>query len=287
MSHMEGNWMRRIAGALLVLLLATAGEAPAQTRAGLMKDLEGSMLLKGRIDVGADGRVTGFTIQDSDHVDPDALAHVMRHVPHWRVHPATVDGIPVASSSPFSLRLVAKRRDDGLYDISMTGVSIREDLPAPARLRAREMGPPTFPPDVMRMGGSGIAYLLLKIDATGKVIDTHVEQVDLTVLARRQVARQIRERLGQAALAAVRGWSFIPPTSGPEAGKSEYVLRVPVQFALDGKPPGYGMWTAHVPGERTPAGWARDDGGQVAGEPGMPALAGTGLHLRSELEPGS
>lgn len=289
---MERNWTRRLAGGLMVLLLALAAPAAAQTRAGLMKELEASMLVKGRIDVAADGRIAGFSIQDPDQVDPLALRHVMRHVPNWTVHPATVDGVPVASSSPFSLRLVARRIDDRNYTISILGVSIEEDLPVEARLRSDRMQPPRYPVDLLRAGGSGIVYVLLRIDASGRVVDTHVEQVDLTVLARPRQAEQVRKRLADATLEAAREWTYHVPATGPHAGKPDYVLRVPVQFVVnDGTAMTYGQWTSRVPGERRLAPWARagDDAGEarMAGIPGRPMLDGSGLRLSSALEPGS
>lgn len=286
---MERNWNRRLAGGLMVLLLALAAPAAAQTRAGLMKELEASMLLKGRIDVAADGTVTGFSIDDRDQVEPLALRHVERHIPQWSVHPATVDGVPVASSAPFTVRVVAKRIDDDQYGISITGASIQEDLPEEAQLRHDTMRPPRYPVDVLRAGGSGIVYVVLRVDASGHVADTHVEQVNLTVLARRREADSIRSRLAETAADAARGWTFHPPTTGPHAGKAEYVLRVPVEFLVDARPKAYGQWTPHVPGARTKAPWAGDgdDDARMAGVPGQVMLAGTSLRLRSALEPGS
>lgn len=285
---MERTWTHRLAGGLMVLLLALAGPAPAQTRSGLMKQLEGSMLLKGRIDVAADGSVTAVSIQDSERVDPLALQHVMRHAPNWTVNPATVDGVPVASSTPFSVRLVARRIDDDQYGVSITGASIEDDLPEEARLQKGVMEPPRYPTDMLRAGASGIVYLILRVDASGQVVDTHVEQVNLTVLARPREAAQVRSRLAQAAADKAGSWTFHPPATGPHAGKPDYVMRIPVEFTL-GEPTGYGQWTVHVPGEQTRAPWTVEDDGnaRMAGIPGRATLAGTGLRLRSALEPGS
>lgn len=291
---MEGNWTHRVAGGLILLLLALVAlpaPAAAQTRSGLMKQLEGSMLIKGRIDVAVDGTVTGFSIDDRDQVDPLALAHVMRHMPHWDVQPATVDGMPVASSTPFSLRLVARRIDDAQYGISIAGVSIRDDLPEEARLQANSMQPPRYPLDMLRAGATGIVYVVARVDASGRVVDTHVEQVNLTVLAQPKQANLIRKRLAATAARAAHAWTFHPPTTGPDAGRADYSLRVPVEFIIGAKAVGttYGQWSVHVPGEWTPAPWTgRDDGiARLAAVPGEPVLTGTGLQLRSGLEPGS
>lgn len=285
---MEGKWARRMAGGLMVLLFALAGPTAAQTRSGLMKQLEGSMLLKGRIDVAADGSVTGFTIADSEQVVPAALEHVMRHAPNWIVHPATVDGVPVASSTPFSVRLVARRIDDDQYGISIAGVSILDDLPEEAQVRRNDMQPPRYPTDMLRAGATGIVYLLVRVDASGQTLDAHAEQVNLTVLARPQQAERVRTRLAQTAIEAARTWTFHTPASGPHADLRDYVLRIPVEFTF-GQSAGYGQWTVHLPGERTPAPWSApdEDDSRMAGIPGVPMLSGTGLRLRSALEPES
>src|SRR3546814_17137523 len=47
-------------------------------------------------------------------------------------------------------------------------------------VEAREMKPPVFPRDIVRMGGEGVVYLLLKIGRQGTVEDMAVEQVNLT-----------------------------------------------------------------------------------------------------------
>lgn len=285
---MERDWSRRLVGALMVLLCAVAMPTVAQTRIALAKQLEGTMLLKGRIDVAADGRVTGFAIDDSERIDPPALQHVMRHVAGWTVHPATADGVPVASSTPFSVRLVARRIDDDRYGISIAGVSIEDDLPEEARLQKSLMQPPRYPRDMMVAGGSGIVYLLLRVDASGRVADTHVEQVDLTVLARPNQADHFRKRFAAAAVEAARDWTFQPPAIGPHAGRQDYVTRVPVEFSL-GDISGYGQWKVYLPGERTNAPWARDKASDAltAAVPGRLMMAGAGLRLRSALEPGS
>jgi hypothetical protein len=287
---MEDTWTRRLVCGLLVLLFALAAPAAAQTRMGLVKQLEGSMLIKGRIDVAADGTVSGFSIKDQDKVDPPALAHVMRHVPHWTVHPATVDGVPVASSTPFSVRLVARRIDDDQYGISITGVSIEDDLPEEARPRKDSMEPPRYPADMLRIGASGIVYLVVRVDASGRVVDSHVEQVNLTALARPKEANLIRTRFAATAVSAARDWTFHSPATGPYAGEPHYSLRVPVEFFIDarGAAMAYGQWSVHLPGKWTKTPWTRDDddNARTAAVPGQPKLAGTGLRLRSELEPG-
>lgn len=284
----RGTVVERVLLAGLALLLAcVAMDAAAQTRAGLVKQLEATMLLTGRIDVAADGSISAWSIDRHEEVSPDVMAYVTRHVPHWKVLPATVDGRPVDSSTRFSMRMIAHAVDRTTFRFNIASVHIEEEREERARPKSRRMDPPRYPPRMLRMGASGTAYVLVRIDREGTTVDTHVERVDLTVLAREAQAVQIRRELGDAALGAARAWEFDPPTTGPDADDAYHVLRVPVLFTLGDDRVAYGDWQVYLPGERTRAPWSkRDDGGNDAAVPGRVMLAGSGMKLLSPLEPG-
>ena len=275
--------MKRCLPLLVLLALLLSWGAQAQTRKGLMKQVEASMLLTGRIDVSADGTVAGYSIDKAALVPPDVLAHVARQVPHWSVAPAVSDGSPVASSSPFSLRLLARRIDGDRYSIQIVDTHIDEERAEHERLTVSAQVPPVYPTDVFSANGSGVVYLLLKIDRDGRVVDTHVERVDLTVLATRQIAQRFRKRLADSARLAARDWTFHVPASGPQG---DQVVRTPIAFVIGEEGREYGTWMVYLPGERTPAPWPfEDDGGNGAAVPGKPMLAGSGMRLVSGLEP--
>lgn len=275
-----------LAGLALLLAFATM-DAAAQTRAGLIKQLEATMLLTGRIDVAADGSITAWSIDKAGQVSPDVMAYVTRHIPHWKVLPATLDGQPVASSTRFSMRMVAQAVDRTTFRFNIASVHIEEERAEDARLKSRKMIPPHYPPRMLRMGASGVAYVLVRIGRDGVVADAHVERVNLTALARDPQAVRIRREFGDAALRAARAWEFDPPTIGPDAEDDYHVARVPVTFTLGDDRTGYGDWQVYLPGERTRAPWSkRDDGGNDAAVPGRVMLAGSGMKLLSPLEPG-
>jgi hypothetical protein len=136
---------------------------------------------------------------------------------------------------------------------------------------------------VRKAGGTGTVYLQLKVGRDGRVIDSHVERFNLTVLAKRPTADMIEGELSKAALRAAATWVLNPGIVEP--GNDHVVLRVPVDFTLDGRH-AYGAWSMYIPGAYTRAPWAREDGdGSDALMPGHAVLAGSGLRLASALEP--
>ncbi|GGJ96798.1 hypothetical protein [Luteimonas terricola] len=280
--------MKRLSVWLVLLLALVSLDAVAQTRAGLMKQLEGTMLLTGRIDVAADGSITSWSIDRQDEVSADVMAHIAHHVPLWQVLPATVDDQPVASSTRFSLRLVARPVDRSTFRFNIASVHIEEELEERARLKSRRFDPPTYPHRMLRMGATGTVYVLVQIDRSGAAIGSHVERVDLTVLAKDAQAVQIRRELGDAVMRAAQTWGYDVPTTGPDVRDDYYVVRVPVQFVIGDQTSRYGNWQVYLPGERTRAPWSkRDDGGNDAAVPGRVMLAGSGMKLLSPLEPGA
>ncbi|MBB6600380.1 hypothetical protein [Luteimonas sp. MC1825] len=265
-------------------LLVLASNAPAQTRAAMLKQAEASMLLTGRIDVAVDGTVTAYSIDRQDEVPEAVRTHVARNVPRWQVQPATSDGVPIASSTRFSMRLVTRRHDGGNYKINIVGVHIDDELPSGERLTAPNMAPPVYPRQILELGGTGVVYVLAKVGLDGRVVDTHVERFNLTVLARGPLAGRIRDALSKAALTAVSGWSFRLPEGASEAGRDYVVIRMPIEFTTGGEH-GYGAWKAYIPGEHSRPAWAYGDDGNDALAPQRATLAGSGLRLASALEP--
>src|SRR3546814_5319369 len=75
--------------------------------------------------------------------------------------------------------------------------------------------------DLVRMGGEGVVYLLLKIGRQGTVEDMAVEQVNLTAYASNWKMQRIRLGLAEAAVESARKWTFHTPSTGDLAERSE------------------------------------------------------------------
>jgi hypothetical protein len=233
---------------LLACLLPTAAHALSRQA---MHTAEASLLVTGHVDIATDGTVAGFALDDVDKLPPSVASMLSAAVPGFEFEPVLVDGVATAARARMSARVVARPLDDGALEVRLRSI----DFGAPDEgVRSVSMAPPSYPREVIRVNGSGIVYLLLRIGGDGRVRDVAVEQVNLTTSAGARTADEIRRRLGDAAAAAARTWEWAaePGYTLPE----EWVRRVPVDFVLNAPEPAYGKWQAYFRGPYTPAPWA-------------------------------
>ncbi|NLA68599.1 MAG: hypothetical protein GX856_10235 [Gammaproteobacteria bacterium] len=250
---MAGGWAR--AAELLV--------APAAGGEGTLP-VEGFMELRGSLVVADDGTVSAHSLHRAGQVPADVRAFLDRQVAGWRVE--FEDGFtPSADAVPYTVRVRASPSGDGLHVLWLDGVQLHETLPPAQRLRAPSRRRPEYPRTMGRMGASGKVYMLLLVDAEGRVEDVFAEQVDLTTLPadHGDAVRQQLDFIASAA-AAVRHWRFRVPREGPYA-VGQQAVRVPIVFAMRGQPmPGYGEWEFLVRGVRKSPPWLPDD--RLAGD---------------------
>lgn len=233
--------------------LAATTDATAQTARGVRETAEASMTLGGRIDIGAEGQVTGFQLEHAGKVPADLAAFVTRQVQSWRFEPVRVDGAPVASQTPVILRLVQRPDPNGDgAQVRVTGASFaRYDPNDTSRVTIGAMPPPTYPRDVYAMKGRGEVLLLVKVARDGTAADVFTEQVNLRVVGNEKQMRAMREALARASEAAARRWTFRPPTTGRGKDAESWNVRVPVQYAMgQRRAERYGVWEAYIPGPR-------------------------------------
>jgi len=172
-----------------------------------------------------------------------------------------------------SARIVARKVDDA-HEVAIRSVHFSEmdgsDVP-----RALAMAPPRYPPAMLRAGGQGTVYLILRLGQDGAVRDLAVEQVNLTVLFDGRTMARFREAFAQAALQAAHDWRFEMPA---RPGTGSQVLRVPVTFLLgDRIPDAAGTWSAYLPGPYSRPDWAAPTPEGFAPD----ALAGTQPRLET------
>jgi hypothetical protein len=248
---------------LFACLLAMLVAVPAQAweRESVRDQVESSMVLTGTIDIASDGRVSGYSIDRAGDVPVGVLGLLARFVPGWRFEPARVDGQPVATHADMSLRLVAKRRGEDSFTLSIRAARFEQKAPG-EHVSGNRMGPPRYPLAAARAGVSGTVYTVLRIDRDGRVLDAVAEQVDLRVIASEHALVRWRKLMADAALGAAKSWILRPAESG-DAGEHSRILRVPVDFTL-GREDRYGQWLAYVPGPWQPPPWA---GVRLAGGP--------------------
>ena len=80
----------------------------------------------------------------------------------------------------------------------------------------------------------------------------------------------LRKQFTEVAVRAAKRWTFTPPTTGADARNESWLVRVPVEFVMQGDGPeaaSAGQWDSYVPGPRnTDMPWAREKL-LIAGDP--------------------
>lgn len=274
-------WCWMLAAGLLLHAMTAVAAVPEAVR----DKIEVSMLLTGSVDVASDGSVTAYAIDRRDVVPEPVLAFVDRNLPAWQFAPIRRAGETVAVRARLSLRVVARPVDGDVFRMSIAGVSVEvaDRLPTD-ELRGRHLKPPQYPPEVGRIGGKGMVYLVLRVNREGRVEDSFVEQVNLTVAGTEAEMERIRVALGQASLEGARKWRFRPPTTGGDAQLEGWAARVPVAFSS--YEPAYGTWGVYLPGPRAVEPWADDGAAADAAASGQIRLVGSGMRLLTPLPEG-
>jgi len=295
---------------LAVVLSCVTSVADAQNARAARKQIEGSMLVTGRVTITQAGTVGDWTIDRREDLPPAVLNVIDASAPGWRFEPILVDGKPAHGSARMGLRMVAERVDDERFRVSirdgyfgreaarMTGeADVRRDASADAaptdQVSSVRMSAPRYPDLALAAGVTGTVYLVLRIGPSGEVMDAVPEQVNLRVVGLEREMVRMREMLAKSALAAARRWQFHPPTSGEGAQEPFWLVRVPVDYRIHGvgQPEEYGRWEVYVPGPRMPVPWQMEslEGLDIAPDTlvaGEVHQVGMGLRLLGPLDGG-
>lgn len=250
---------------LLLALLATPlvalpADVQAQTARQARSEVEASMLVTGHVDIDREGRVTAHALDRQDKLPDYVVDLVGRTIPGLAFEPVVDEGQPAPARAKMSLRLIVAQADDGNMTVRVRSAHFGEEYSEDdaTSVRYADMRPPRYPADVLRMGGKGTVYLLLKVGRDGSVEDVLAEQVNLTALGNARQMETVRTKLADAAVKGARDWTFMPPTEGEAASKEHWVIRVPVEYKLGrDRETVYGQWTAYHPGPRQSPDWAR------------------------------
>lgn len=280
---------RWLAGLLMGCSMAVVASGGHRTT---MKDAEASMLLTGTISVDSKGAVSAFTIDQRDKVPSGVAQYVDSVVPGWRFEPVTRDGLPVAAKTTMSVLVVATQPDDTHYQLSITGATFGDDDVKSGGVKGKSMKPPMYPSDPFNSGVSGSAYVVLRIDALGKVSDVVVEQVNLRALGTPDESNSWRRQFADATARAARRWTFTVPAVAAPGDEGYFNVRVPVDYQAENKKPvGYGHWQTYIPGPRQTIPWRHGHDTDASSPPDALAaggvyLVGKGLHLLTPLGQG-
>lgn len=264
--HRMWNWVAMCVAMAMVFAAPAfaAGKGPGAVR----KQAEMSMVVTGQVRIAADGRVDGVRI-DRENEIPKAVADLIRqNVPQWRFEPLATSGAAAETDTPMNLRVVARRlyeQADEAYELRLGSAHFGRDEPSHLPSQA-EMRPPTYPELAARSNVSGLVYVVARIGRDGRVEDAFAEQVNLHAVGNEAQMKRFRELLAQSTLTTAKQWRFAPPTQGPYADETHWLVRVPVAYALKrDRTPAYGQWDLYIPGPRQRAPWIDADRDATAG----------------------
>lgn len=272
-----------VALALGGTLSAIPVDAQAQSRRQVQQTAEGSMVLTGEIDIGTEGQVEGFVMDQRDKVAADLAGFVERSVQGWRFEPVVRDGKPVRARTFVNIRLGAKAGPEGNDIVTLQAASFgKYDPEATDEVQKLKIQPPIYPTAALDRGGQGEVVLILKVGRDGKVLDSVAEQVNLRVFGDESQMNKLREVFARQSVNTSRRWTFRPPTTGKLVDEPFWSVRVPVNFAFTDSTVGYGQWTVFIPGPRNAAPWREN----VAGEADVGGLLMNGGVYTADLNKG-
>ncbi|RZA28966.1 MAG: TonB family protein [Lysobacteraceae bacterium] len=233
---------------LLCLLLLLIASSPVNAEE--MREFQTQVT--GRIEVGADGVVSGHALDE--RLDPAVRNAVDRNIRGWRFEPVVVDGRPVIATTTLRLQLTAVPVE-GDYALKVDKVWFGEPQ------RAHALPSPAYPPDAQRQGIQGRVMLVIRLDASGSVAEVHAEQTSLSVSTRGKRGQHWRRMFEDNSIEVAKSWKFnvTEIVNGNPVGGS---IRVPVDYAFKGD-----SWMQYLPGPVVPAPWveagALADAGQT------------------------
>lgn len=276
--------MRCVTTAAFVALLATAAPSLAAARAD-------ETIQEQRIAVGADTpRVASFELnaRGTLTIEPDGRVSeatidmpretrqiYLEAIRGWTFQPVIVDGKPARVLAHFMLEATAQPLE-GAKDRMQLGVGNVWFLDPPTaesrgtpQSASSNLAPPRYPSRAAEAGYGGKVEVLVKLDASGRVVEAGVARMDLGVseVRRPATAETFARLLAEAAVGAAREWTVADPASIAAGSAIIPVVFSPPQRPHDG-------WQPRIPLEVTPLPWMVAPAGQaVAFTPGGEAAS--------------
>lgn len=251
---------------LLSFVLAWSMPLDAQSVSDVRSQVESSLRLTGSIVIETDGKVLEHSIEPTTALTPALTAYLDRAISSWRFEPVKVDGEVVRAKVAMYLRLVAKKSGDDSYEVRIASTYFgsgettqRLATTDSVRMDGRPT-PPRYPIGAMRAGAQGTVYLVVQVGSDGKVLNADASQVNLRVVGTERVMDQLRKVFTESAVHAAKSWRFIPPSTGEEAGRSSWLVTVPVTYTMGRVAPSGDGWDSYVPGPiNLHMPWAQDN----------------------------
>lgn len=262
----------------VVSVAAFAGGGPAAVR----KQVIASMVVTGQIGVDERGNVVSHQLDQVEKLPPAVVGLLAKAVPQWRFEPVVVDGVARPARSKMRVRVVARKQDNGDFQVEFRDADFPGANPAPGTyVSAKQMAQPRYPANALRNGASAAVFVVVRVGPEGRPEEAVAEQVNLPFVAAEKVMEGYRRLFADAAVRAAMKSEFNPATAGEDVGKPTSV-RVPYVFQVHGGnliDVPYGEWAAYVPGPFQPAPWRV---GELDGSPDLMATHGGAQPLHGQ-----
>lgn len=229
------------------------------------------MTATGTVTIEPDGRVSEATIdmpRETRRIYLDAIRR-------WTFEPVIVDGKPARVLARFMLEATA-RPVEGSTDQMRLGIDNVWFLDPPAaqsggesRSAGNNLRPPRYPRRAAEAGYGGAVDVVVKLDASGRVVEAGVARMALAVssIQRERTAETFARLLAESAVDAAREWAV----ADPEAIAAGSAI-IPVVFSAPQRP--MDGWQPRIPLDVTPLPWmVATDGQAVAFTPGGEAAS--------------
>ncbi|HET9031329.1 MAG TPA: energy transducer TonB [Dokdonella sp.] len=279
---------------LVVALALTSFTAWAGGDSEVRKQAEASMVLTGSVEVNLDGSLRSYQLDQPEKIDPSIRDFLDRNIKAWSF---AVDSLPQGVSAPatvlnsMSILVVAKPLDGDTYTLQLAASYFSPKDPEPGtEIAYKAIKAPRYPDEAVRARVGGKVFLVVKVAADGTVDDAMTEQVNLNAVAHNEKEMERwRAVLANAALKAVKRWTFVVPTRGKEAGQPFFLARVPVEYEINPKKQEeYGKWAPYVRGPRHANQWEQANKNPGFAPDAVAANGGVysnaGLRLKSPLQ---
>jgi len=244
--------MRKIV-CLLCILLSTPALC-GETIASMQDRAEASMLVTGSIDIAPDGTLSSIVVDHRQQLPVEVTSLVDRASAKWRFSPDPSGEADIRHVA-MTLRIVARREPDGAYRSRIRAATFG-DRKLDGQIRYKSRVSPRYPLFAYQNRISGDVYLLLRVDASGKVTDVAAEQVNLDTVTEASMQAQIRKLFAEVCVNVAKYWTFDVTGAGNSADGA-WLARVPVHFGMvqDRATQDYGKWLVYVPGPQEPVPW--------------------------------
>lgn len=246
----------RLFAALLCLGTALSAHAGKLEHDAVRHQAESSLLVSGQITISADGKVLDHRLDNIDALPKGIVDFTNEVARKWTFEPVALTGAE-ATRSRMSLLYVVKPLDNDRHALELRSASFDAELPPEARVTVARRGRmPGYPPALFQNRIGATVYLQVQVGRDGKVMNIDASHVNLRAIGSEKNMALWRDAFEKLSIQAIRGWTFKPPTAGPDIDAPHWFGTLPVMFIAEGVPePQPGKWEAYIPGPRKIIPW--------------------------------